>query len=39
LAYPLFFPGGETGWNRKMPYLEPPQDLADNSDLATGVYV
>jgi hypothetical protein len=39
LAYPLFFPGGETGWNRKMPYLEPPQDLADNSDVATGVFV
>jgi hypothetical protein len=38
LAYPLFFPGGETGWNRKMPYLEPPRDLVDNSNLPTGVY-
>jgi hypothetical protein len=38
LAYPLFFPGGKTGWNRKMPYLEPTKDLLDNSDLAPGVY-
>jgi hypothetical protein len=38
LAYPLFFPGGETGWNRKMPYAELPQVLAGNSDLPAGVY-
>jgi hypothetical protein len=38
LAYPLFFPGGETGWNCKMPYLDPSQNLEDKSNLATGVY-
>ncbi|XP_051220245.1 uncharacterized protein [Lolium perenne] len=25
LAYPLFFPRGETGWNRWMPYEKPPK--------------
>lgn len=24
LAYPLFFPRGQTGWNRFMPYNETP---------------
>ncbi|XP_024312150.1 uncharacterized protein LOC100833043 isoform X2 [Brachypodium distachyon] len=42
LAYPLFFPGGETGWNRKMPYFEETnrtlEHLVDNSDLPTGIY-
>jgi hypothetical protein len=38
LAYPLFFPRGETGWDRKMPYLDPPKDLVNSSDLATGLY-
>jgi hypothetical protein len=42
LAYPLFFPGGETGWNRRMPYRDPPnrtpQDLPGNSHVSTGVY-
>jgi hypothetical protein len=34
LSYPLFFPRGETGWNRWLPYIGPPddttQDLVDN---------
>jgi hypothetical protein len=27
-----------SSWNSKIPYLEPPQDLVNNSYLATGVY-
>jgi hypothetical protein len=49
LSYPLFFPHGETGWNRWMPYVDPPEDTTGNStdnaslqqkhtvDLATGM--
>jgi hypothetical protein len=49
LAYPIFFPCGETGWNCWMPYVGPPDDttknLEDNSarqenqasDLITGM--
>ncbi len=29
LAYPLFNPNGETGWNLKMPYNDPNQILRD----------
>ncbi|XP_062208911.1 uncharacterized protein LOC133910581 [Phragmites australis] len=33
LAYPLFFPGGETGWQRKMLYEGPdPVDWPNNYD-------
>ncbi|XP_062232423.1 uncharacterized protein LOC133929646 [Phragmites australis] len=33
LAYPLFFPGGEIGWQRKMLYEGPnPVDCLDNYD-------
>ncbi|XP_044389453.1 uncharacterized protein [Triticum aestivum] len=35
LSYPLFFPRGESGWNRWMPYVQAPdyttQDPAHNS--------
>jgi hypothetical protein len=31
LSYPLFFPRGETGWNRWMPFVEPPDDTAQHS--------
>jgi hypothetical protein len=31
LSYPLFFPRGETGWNRWMPFVEPPNDTAQHS--------
>jgi hypothetical protein len=33
LAYPLFFPRGETGWNRWIPYETPPKiTQEDNQD-------
>ena len=35
LAYPLFFPGGETGWNRWMPYAEPPSVVQENNEDGT----
>uniref|UniRef100_A0ACD6A2F0 Uncharacterized protein n=1 Tax=Avena sativa TaxID=4498 RepID=A0ACD6A2F0_AVESA len=31
LSYPLFFPRGETGWNRWMPYADPPTDTTQGS--------
>ena len=31
LSYPLFFPRGETGWNRWMPYIEPTDDTNQDS--------
>jgi hypothetical protein len=36
LAYPLFFPGGETGWNRWMPYHDPTSELQRNEDGTEG---
>lgn len=43
LAYPLFFLGGETGWNRKMPYFEETdhtlEHLVDNSDLPRQIHL
>ena len=32
LAYPLFFPGGETGWNRWLPYEEPSDVVEANNE-------
>ena len=32
LAYPLFFPGGETGWNRWLPYEGPPDVVEANNE-------
>ena len=31
LSYPLFFPRGETGWNRWMPYNDPLNDTTQDS--------
>ena len=31
LSYPLFFPRGETGWNRWMPYIDPPDETNQDS--------
>ena len=31
LSYPLFFPRGEIGWNRWMPYVGPPDDRTHHS--------
>jgi hypothetical protein len=31
LSYPLFFPRGETGWNRWMPYVGPTVDTTQHS--------
>jgi hypothetical protein len=31
LSYPLFFPRGETGWNRWMPFVAPPDDTTQHS--------
>ena len=35
LAYPLFFPSGETGWNRWMPYDEAPSVVQANNEDGT----
>ena len=35
LAYPLFFTGGETGWNRWMPYDGPPSAVQENNGNGT----
>jgi hypothetical protein len=32
LAYPLFFPGGETGWNRWLPYVPTQEDEGHESN-------
>jgi hypothetical protein len=32
LAYPLFFPRGETGWNRWIPYETPPKVGQEDND-------
>lgn len=31
LSYPLFFPRGEIGWNRWMPYVGPSDDRTHHS--------
>jgi hypothetical protein len=31
LSYPLFFPRGETGWNRWMPYVDPTNGTSQQS--------
>ena len=35
LAYPLFFPGGETGWNRWMPYDGEAPVVDENNEDGT----
>lgn len=32
LAYPLFFPRGETGWNHSIPYETPPQVAQEDTE-------
>jgi hypothetical protein len=35
LAYPLFFPRGETGWNRRIPYETPPKVAQEDNEDGT----